>query len=159
MGPIAIQGTILGGETVTQKFLTVAPEEVRVRVRLAIRGLGYTLQRAVVSGTLNGGVLNRRSGRLARSVNTRFTEEGDVFRSLTGTALVYGRAWELGFNVPERDIYPVKAGALFWPGASNPVKHVHQSARHQAARPWLRPPLVAMRPVIKETLAIAMRGL
>jgi hypothetical protein len=154
-----IQGRVIGGEAVERKFLTVAPQEVRVRVRAAIRGLGYTLQSAVVGGTLNGGVLNRRSGRLARSVNTRFIEEGDVFRSLTGSALVYGRAWELGFHVPERDIYPVKAGALFWPGASHPVRHVHQPARDQAAKPWLRPPLNAMRPVIKETLAAAMRGL
>lgn len=154
-----IQGRVIGAEAVERKFLITAPEDARTRVRLAIRGLGLTLQASVVGGALNGGVLNRRSGRLARSVNTRFSEAGDTISSRTGTTLIYGRAWELGFHVPERDIYPVNGGALFWPGAAHPVKHVHQPARTQAARPWLRPTLETMRPTIKATLSLAMRGL
>ena len=154
-----ITGRVIGSEAVQHRFRIAAPEEARARVKAAIRGLGYSLQAAVVGGTLAGGVLNRRSGRLARSVNTRFQESADTYRSLTGTALVYGRAWELGFHVPARDIVPVNAQALFWPGASHPVRAVHQPARTQAARPWLRPPLEAMRPVIRATLSAAMRGL
>lgn len=159
MSPL-ISGRVIGAEEVVRRFAVVAPAAVRERVAVTVQTLGLTLQREVVQG-LNAGTwgLRTRHGRLARSINTRFRATETEFRSSTGTRVKYGRAWELGFDLPERDIYPKNAEALFWPGASHPVKHVHQPARHQAARPWLKPPLVAMSPVIQRGIADALRGL
>jgi hypothetical protein len=47
---------------------------------------------------LSGQVLGKRSGRLVRSINTRFTDTEYSSTSSTGTALKYGRFWELGFH-------------------------------------------------------------
>lgn len=151
-----ITGRVIGAEAVVQKFAFRAPDEVRARVAFAIRGLGYLLQRNVQSNQLNGGVLGRRSGRLARSINAKFIESADVFTSRVGSNVFYGRIWELtGFSA--HDIVPKTAQALFWKGAMHPVKVVHVPA--QSARPWLRPALEEMRPVIHDTLLNAMRGL
>lgn len=157
--PMVISGQVLGAETVVRRFAVSAPATARNRVRTAIRFLGYSLQRLVVTTNLAGGVLNKRTGRLQRSVNTRFSEANDVFQSGTGTKLVYGRAWELGFQTRAFDIYPKAAQALAWPGSVHPVKVVHRRAASHAARPWLRPGLESMRPEVKEVLTLAMRGL
>jgi hypothetical protein len=157
--PMVISGRVIGAEAVVRRFAVSAPESARSRVRTAVRFLGLSLQRLVVTTNLAGGVLNKRTGRLQRSVNTRFAESGDVFRSATGSKLVYGRAWELGFQTRAFDIYPKAAQALAWPGGIHPVKVVHRPAASHAARPWLRPALESMRPEVNKVLKLAMRGL
>jgi len=132
---------------------------VTARVRGAIRRMGYELERKVKLEKLNGQVLNRRTGLLARSINTRFVSMPDSETAIVGTNLVYGRAWELGAKIPAFDIVPKFKKALHWPGAKHPVKVVHMPARKMLARPFLRPSLAEMRPRIHEELALAMRGI
>lgn len=156
---ITVTGKIIGVEAVTRELATAAPKRAVTRLRRTVRALGLTLQRNVVLEKLQGGVLNKRSGRLARSINTRFTDTDASSTSTTGTALIYGRAWELGFTVPARDIFPKRAGALFWPGAAHPVRKVHQNARTEAPRSFLRSALEELRPQILRDLSAAMEGL
>jgi hypothetical protein len=151
-----IEGRVIGVESVVERFTLRAPETVRQQVSKAVRGLGLELERNVKSNQLNGGVLNRRTGRLARSVNTRFSASADVFSSKTGSNLGYGRIWELTGIAPH-DVVPVGAKALYWKGAAHPVKIVHIPG--QPPRPWLRPALDQMRPTVQRTLQQALRGL
>lgn len=154
-----ISGRVVGVERVAQRLTIDIPANARDRLMKAVYGLGYTLEAKIKTGNLAGIVLNKRTGRLQRSVNTRNTQQGQTFTSTVGTKLIYGRAWELGFTTPAFDIVPKRKQALSWPGASHPVRRVHMPARTQAARPWLRPALEAMRPEIRQTIENAMRGL
>jgi phage gpG-like protein len=154
--PIRITGTVTGVEAVTQRLSTTKPAEARARLRIAIQKLGYQLQRNVVTNQLNGGVLARRSGRLARSINTRFLSAGDTEAAIVGTNLIYGRIWELTGS-RAYVIRPKIKKALFWAGAANPYRSANHPA--QSPRPFLKPALNAMRPQIRETLTEAMRNL
>jgi hypothetical protein len=152
--PIEISMAIVGGVQVETRFLT-AGTRVREQVLREMHALTIKLQRKVKEEKLSGQVLKVRTGKLHRSINQRVTAAGDSFLGRVGTNVEYGRAWELGFDVPARDIYPKNAQALFWPGARHPVAHVHQPARHQAGKPFLRPALDEMRPEIQFRLARA----
>jgi hypothetical protein len=157
---IKIQGQVIGAEKVIHNFGVIIPNKAAQRVKAAVRGLGLGFQRRVVEGLNMGRYgLQTDKGGLARSVNTKFSETADTFQSDTGTPKNYGRAWELGFSTPEYDIFPKRGGGLFWPGAAHPVKSVHRYARTNLARPWLMPEFKDYQPTIRDTLALAMRGL
>ena len=149
--------TISGGEKFIARLR--AASGVSGRVRRVVRRLGYELERKVKLEKLNGQVLNRRSGRLARSINTRFISTADSETARVGTNLVYGRAWELGAHIPAFDMKAHFKKALYWPGAKHPVKVVHRPARDIAARPFLRPALDEMRQRIHEEFSLAIRGI
>lgn len=152
--PIRITAQVVGAVQVETRLL-YASSRVREFVGQEIERLSTRLQRKVKEEKLSGQVLKRRTGRLSRSINKRIVRGPDYIEGRVGTNVGYGKDWELGFHLPARDIYPVKAQALFWPGASHPVAHVHQAARDVAARPFLRPSLEEMRPEIQFRLARA----
>ena len=153
-----LSGRVIGVQEVKKRLLFTLPDISRKRTKGTVRALGLQLQATVVTTNLAGVVLNKRSGRLQRSVNTKFNQPtANSFRSATGTKLVYGRAWELGFSTPAFDIVPKNREALAFNGVV--VKSVHRPATTQAARPWLRPALQAMGPTIQRSLSEAMRGL
>lgn len=147
------------GAVEVQRRLRTAPAELGRRIGAKVQMLGLSLERRVKLTKLAGQVLHRRSGRLVRSINTRFTQAGDRYESSTGTSLSYGRAWELGFQLPARVIRARLKKALSWPGASHPVTSVTQPARREKARPFLRPALQEMKPLIRAELSNALRGL
>lgn len=178
-GPI-VTGQVLGAEAVLTRLETTAPATAVTRLRKTIRRLGLGLERKVKLEKLSGQVLNKRSGRLVRSVNTTFTDSEYSSTSRTGTALSYGRFWELGFhgivNVPAHvrrqdsrsTLYnrrSTKAMRQQWIaagiGVSQGISFVRAHTRRvdEAPRPWLRPALEEMRPQIRADLASAMRGL
>lgn len=181
-GPV-VTGRVLGAEAVITRLETTAPATAVTRLRKTIRRLGLSLERKVKLEKLGGQVLNKRSGRLVRSVNTQFTDSEYSSTSRTGTALSYGRFWELGFHgivtvpahVRERNQgntwyrYKRKAATRaerrMWDasgvGISQGITIVRAHTRRvdQAPRPWLRPALEEMRPQIRADLASAMRGL
>jgi hypothetical protein len=159
IAPVVITGQVVGAEMVVRRLGLTAQVEARTRMRRTVATLGFSLENKVKFEFLAGRALQHRSGRLMRSVNMRVDETHGGAVASVGTSLKYGRAWELGFDVPERDIFPRRGQALFWPGASHPVRKVHQNARHQAARPFLKPALDEMRPLIHAALADALRGL
>ncbi len=154
-----VTGQVIGAEAVALRLGLLAPTGARERVSNTVKTLGFMLERKVVLEKLNGQVLKRQTGRLARSINTRFSQDGDTYTSSTGTALVYGRAWELGFHIPARVIEPKSKKALFWPGAAHPVRRVNQPARDVAARPFLRPALLELAPTIRSMLTKSLEGI
>lgn len=154
-----LKARIVGATEVSARLEVQIPETMRERLGATIRRLGLSLERKVKLEKLEGQVLHRRSGRLVRSVNTRYRETKGRFESSTGTKLVYGRAWELGFYVPARIIVPRHAKALYWPGARHPVRKVMQKARTVPARPWLTPALAEMDSLVRDELRLALRDL
>jgi len=149
-----VTATVVGGVQVSTKFL-LSGARVKEQVLREMRSLTIKLQRKVKEEKLSGQVLKVRSGRGRRSINQRVTVFGESVVGRVGTWVDYMAAWEKGFTLPARDIYPVKAMALFWPGAAHPVARVHQPARTVQARPFLRPALDEMRPEIQFRLARA----
>jgi hypothetical protein len=150
---------IVGAVELTRRLGQRIPSEIRTRVGATVERLGFKLERKVKQEKLEGQVLKRRSGTLVRSVNTRFASSLSRYESSVGTSLKYGRAWELGFKLPARTIKARYKEALFWAGARHPVKAVHQPARREAARPFLKPALREMKPEIRAALADSLRGL
>lgn len=145
------QGRVIGGTQMVVK-LKLRGQRAVDGMRRTIHELGLELERLVKTRYLNGLALHRRTGRLARDVNTKFTSTATSETSTTGTKVIYGKAWERGFTIPAREIVPREKQALFWPGAKHPVRKVMQAGRHEAARPFLRPALQQMRPKIRARL-------
>lgn len=174
-----IKVQVLGLERVTRVLTGDIPRDARDGVSRVVKTLGLQLQRKVVQEKLAGQVLNRRSGRLARSINTKFTTDGDTFTSSTGTNLSYGRFWELGFSgiqqvqahtrhVKSRDILygrtskkQRKAALLANYGSAMGVAFVDAHVRlvNQPPRSFLRSSLADMRPQIVTELQKAVSGL
>lgn len=76
----------------------------RVRRALADSTLRLAIeaQRKVMAEKLSGQVLHVRTGRLRRSMNVQPISEGARVGASTGTNVVYGRFWELGFDGVEQ---------------------------------------------------------
>lgn len=142
---------VVGAERVAHRFAFGIPAEVRERVGLTVRELGFSLERKVKLEKLEGQVLHRRSGRLARSINTTYRETATTFTSSTGTRLVYGRAWELGFH----GLVHVKS----FERRDGSFVRAHSRQMNMNARPFLKPALEEMRGMIRQRLTLAMKGL
>jgi hypothetical protein len=147
---------VLGLEAVQAKLLLGVPASVRARLLQTVTALTLELERHVKADYLTGQTLKVRTGRLRSSIHSEILDTPTSITGLVGTAVDYGRAWELGFQVPARTILPVKKKALFWPGAAHPVAQVNQPARTQAARPFLRPALDDMRQSIAKRIGAAL---
>jgi hypothetical protein len=91
-----ITATVTGAAEVTVAITRTVDTQRRL-VWAAIEGAGVKLEANVKSDWLSGRALHRQSGRLASSVNTRFRSNDRSATSNTGTNVVYGAAWELGF--------------------------------------------------------------
>jgi hypothetical protein len=154
--PIIITGRVVGAEMVTERLSVLAPTNALERMRATVRALGYQLEARVKTVSLAGNPLNRRTGALARSVNTKFVSTPSSETASTGSNKSYGRIWELT-GTRAFTIVPRNKKALFWPGAEHPVASVFHPA--QAPRPWLRPRLEEMRPEIHAAITRAMAGL
>lgn len=156
MSPIKITGTVVGAEAVVARLKGTLPERARTTLRDAVHTLGFLLERIVKLEKLNGQVLNRRTRRLANSINTSFVDTTESSTATVGTNVKYGRIWELTGS-KAFTIVPKTKKALFWPGAAHPMHSVFHPA--QAARPFLRPALDQMRPTIKSTIEKAMASI
>lgn len=179
-----IVAKIVGLENVQLRLTKRIPLAARDRVAKVVRSLGLQLQRNVVGRKLAGQVLNRRTGTLARSINTRFEETSpDTFTSSTGTALAYGRFWELGFSgiqlvrahvrrVKSRDVHRREAthdlldrhnnriGRGKRVQAATGIGFVREHARlvNQRARPFLKPALAEIVSDARSQLLAAIVG-
>jgi len=80
-----------------------------------------------------GGQTLTKTARLRRSITVKV--EGNTVR--IGTNVVYAAIHQLGGRTPARTIRPVRAAALFWPGAAHPVKQVRHPGSKIPARPFL----------------------
>jgi phage gpG-like protein len=145
---IEITGEVTGAEEVQARFEKAGPV-VLERVRASVQRLGLELLRKVKEEKLTGQVLNVRSGRLRRSINEETTVSGEVIDSTVGTPVVYGRAWELGFQGTESVRAHMRLG--------HPVRAFSRDVKMKA-RPFLQPALAEMKSRILEQLELAMKG-
>lgn len=96
--------------------LNKMPQAVRSALRLKIQVLLLKLEKLVKTGKLNGQVLNRITGNLARSISNKLEEDtksvmGKVFSS---GDVKYARIHEYGGKTPPHIIEPKKAQFLAW---------------------------------------------
>jgi phage gpG-like protein len=147
---IEVTATVVGAAEVQAKFAGAA-EKARPLLRSRVQRLGLELLRKVKAEKLSGQVLHVQTGRLRGSVNEQTTDEGAAIVSSVGTNVVYGAAWELGFD---RAIGPGSRG-----GVRNPVRHSKAAAaagtRHYGPRAFLGPSLAEMRDRVFAQLSAA----
>ena len=157
-----ISGYIIGDKALVARLVN-APEAVKRELDQTVQKLGFALEARVVQTKLSGQVLKRRTGRLAASITTGAAETKSRFESTSltafayvGTNVSYGRAWELGFT------RRVGAGARGGPNLTGKslatyfAKHP-PGTKSYAARPFLKPALQEMRPVIIEQITLAAK--
>jgi hypothetical protein len=154
---------VIGAESVVLS-LTKLKSSVIQNVSEAVYLSGVALQRRVVQQKLRGQVLKRRTGRLAGSIaldpQDRARVSGTTVSIQVGTNVKYGIAWELGAVIPPHIIQARYAKALFWKGAKHPVRQVNMPGRTMQPRPFLRPALEELRPLIRQKIQAAIaRGM
>lgn len=90
--------------------------------------------------------LHSRTGNLSSKVETSLLANFDGHK--VGTAVTYGRGWELGFTRPETVILPkrVKALHFFYQGKEVFAKRAVLPEKTFTARPWLVPAMEATIP-------------
>ena len=172
-----IRGQVLGVADVRFGFDAFSGRAAQA-VATAVEQQGIELQNTVRQVYLMGKSLNKRSGRLINSINTRFRGDGRTFTSTTGTALIYGRAWELGFlrnDLGERGGFVRSQTSRSVMGVREELKSrrgkiasgiafvrpraAHQGAeQYQPARPFLQPALEERRPSVTAALQAAVFG-
>lgn len=90
-----IHAAIIGGkETVT--MLEGAPSKVRVGIKSAVTRLTLQLLKTVKQDKLSGQVLNVRTGRLRRSINSDVLDDGISIIGSVGTNVEYAKYHEFG---------------------------------------------------------------
>jgi len=126
--------SVYGANEVIAKFGKVS-EQVDAAVIATTKKATLQMQRFIKSDELSGQVLNRRTGRLSRSIQASFIQDKQSITGRVGTNLVYARIHEFG-----GDIYPKRAKALRFEIDGRWIfsKHVHMPER-----PYLRPALKA----------------
>jgi phage gpG-like protein len=162
-----IVGQIVGSELVQAKLAQIGAMQ-RKRISATVHRLGLMTLKAAKE-YLNGPRpenLGDVSGRLRRSVNENFTEDGNTFRSTVGTNLPYGAYWEKGFD--RKVGFGARGGpktALSQYGEQRAIIRSYTKygnspgmTKHFDARPFLTPALADMKDEIRARLASAMGG-
>jgi phage gpG-like protein len=156
---IELEAQILGAEAVAARFESADPR-VKDATRDAVRSLARDLMTKIKSEKLTGQVLKVRTGRLRRSINEKFVEDGDRMESRVGTNVAYGRFWELGFHGTQQVKQYIRTTRMAFGKPIFPVQavvHAHSRNVNQAPRPFLVPSLEEMRGEIRARLMRAMR--
>ena len=152
-----ISGYLIGDKKLIAS-LTGLPAKMKPVLDATVQRLGYMLQGNVQRNWLRGprpGRLGIVTGRLANSIAMRFESTATSATATVGTNVPYGVVWEKS-GLPARDIFPVKAKALRFEinGTVLFRKHVHVPA--QAPRPFLKPALFELRPMVVQQISAAL---
>jgi phage gpG-like protein len=177
---IDVKAQIVGAESLVARLKDAGIGYSR-RVPDTVHALGLKLLAHVKEDYLSGQALNVRSGRLRRSTNEQFTQEGTSYSSSVGTKVSYGRFWELGFTGLEQvkahmrtigreriatgqtTTYTTKKGVTVTRKRYAEIKTQTQVRAHERrvdvkARPFLQPALADMKDEIRARLIGAVEG-
>lgn len=103
---------------------------------------------------LSGQVLERRSGRLSRSISGSASVNGDVIVGRVGSSGVpYANIWE-NTGAKAHEVVPVNAKALRFMMGGRPVFAMRVQIPQQAPRPFLKPSMNEN----KEKILMALRA-
>ena len=151
--------SVEGVEAVVARFDSLG-ERVRSALRAAAADLGEVLRNRVRSGPLAGGVLQRRSGRLADSVIATVSDDAGAVTLRLGAEAPYARFQELGFQGSESVRASVRTIRQAFGRAIPPravMVRAHTRRVDYPAHPFLRPVLDASRDEITARFADAVR--
>lgn len=152
----------INGDEDTQKMLRQSYPAVQEQVSRSITRLTLQLLTRVKEEKLSGQVLKNRTGRLRRSINSRFdTASGGKVAGYVGTNVEYAKIHELGFNgnmtvkAHLRQITQAFGKKLLSPK----MVEVRSHSRHVnlPERSFLRSALKEMEPDVREQLLSAVR--
>ena len=109
---------VVGANEVVAKF-NARSEALSEELRKGISRLTIKLQTKVQTEKLAGQVLNRRTGRLNRSIQQAVFDEGGKIVGVVSTNVFYGIGWELGWPGSAGGQALAGAKAKFKPGGSS----------------------------------------
>jgi phage gpG-like protein len=134
------------------------PEAAKQRVVQEIDRLSQEL-RDRVQRKLSGEVLQRRSGRLAASIDVALTQSGGAIGASLSIDVEYAAIHEYGGTIGARRILPQSARALAfpWKGQQRFFTRVELPAVTMPERSFLRSALDEMTPAIRAAIENAMR--
>lgn len=133
-----------------QLKLSNLPRKLQERLTMSMIYLTQTLRNYIITDKLTGGVLNRRTGDLARSIQDKVESSasaviGTVYS--TGHASIYGRIHEYG-AVFQRYVH------MAW---GREMKEPHSVTFHYPERSFMRSSLRDMREQILSNLQMAVK--
>jgi phage gpG-like protein len=134
---------------VTDKTNLPKPMQIRELVRKCIAKLTFKLLAKVKQDKLTGQVLNRRTGRLSRSVNADFKDDG--MTGVVGTNVEYAAVHELGLEVVIKSHMRMMKQAFGRPVEERLVQ-VRQHTVNFPEKSFLRSALKDMGPEIRDAL-------
>lgn len=88
---------VTGQDNVIRMMVAVR-EGVRARMLDVMQVVGFDMEAYVKEQKLSGQVLNRRTGRLRNSINSKVEDRTTAVASRTGTGVWYGKVHEYGFQ-------------------------------------------------------------
>ncbi len=114
----------------------------------AMRSISQIVRTSVVKNFEEGGRPKwKESARAVREGGTTLSDTGRLKSSIrafsganfagAGTDVKYAAIHHFGGTTGPRDIFPVRAKALFWPGAKHPVKKVSHPGSKIPERPFM----------------------
>lgn len=134
---------------VTNKVNLPKPQQIHLLLKQCIAKLTFKLLAKVKQDKLTGQVLNRVTGRLSRSVNADFKDDG--LTGVVGTNVVYGAVHELGLEVVIKSHMRMMKQAFGRPITERLVE-VKQHTVKFPEKSFLRSALKDMGPQIKDAL-------
>jgi phage gpG-like protein len=149
--------TMTGADALATR-LEKMPEAATQRVAQEIDRLSQEL-RDRVQRKLSGEVLQRRSGRLAASIDVALTQSGGAIGASLSTDVEYAAIHEYGGTIGARQILPRSARALAfpWRGQQRFFTRVELPTVTMPERSFLRSALDEMAPAIRAAIENAMR--
>jgi phage gpG-like protein len=147
-----ITATLVGGDALAAR-LGALPAAMTAALAQATEGLGRALY-ARVERNLSGAVLQRRSGRLASSIQVDIRRSDSAVSAVLKTDIPYAAIHEYGGTLPARTILPKSGRALAfpWQGRERFFARVSVPPAAMPERSFMRSALEAMAPEIRATL-------
>lgn len=154
-----IKGEVLGGDAVVTRLKT-GDSRLREGMSQSIGRLVLTLQRNVKADKLSGQVLNVRTGRLRRSINSRLENNNTAQPAgFVGTNVSYARAWEYGFDGKVNVRQSLRMQVVAFGKSIEPRQvtvQAHSRTVHMPAKSFLGSALQEMQPEIMRELSGAV---
>jgi len=153
-----IAASVIGGAALAAR-LDAMPRAIAANLAREATRLGDAL-RARVERNLSGAVLQRRSGRLAGSIDVSVEANGGAVGVTLGSDVPYAAIHEYGGLIPARTELPKSARALAfpWQGRVRFFRRVEVPPVQMPERSFLRSALAEMAPDIRAGLAGAVAG-
>lgn len=136
--------------------LDAMPSRLQAALRRKVTELALKLEHKVKTGKLMGQVLNRRTGKLARSIQNKVeaSSAGVIGKVYSSGDVKYAAIHEFGGKTPPHVIEPKKAQALAFVinGKQAFFRRVNHPGSNMPERSFLRSSLTEMRPAIVQGL-------